>query len=167
MSVNVNLAQLSNLNSTSILTQSNSNFSTIETALQDAVSRSGGSPNNMTAALDMNNNQIINLPAPSTVNSPARLIDVVSNPSITVPGTGTSGHVVPFLDGNNTWSGTNTFNSTVSIPFTNQGSGATATTIDTWAKRQFLHSKDFGAVGDTIWVAGSVSISSGTNTLTV
>src|SRR5258708_17127371 len=59
--------------------------------------------------IDMNGNPIINLPSPSTVNSPARLIDVVSNPTISIPGQGTSGHVVPFLDGNNTWSGVDTF----------------------------------------------------------
>lgn len=103
------------LNSISDLTQSttaqttiNANSSTIQTAFDNTLSRDGTSPNQMGAALDMNSNQIFNLPVPSTQNSPARLIDVVSNPTITIPGTGTSGHVVPFLDGNNTWSGTQT-----------------------------------------------------------
>jgi len=148
MSINVTLPQLSTLNNTSILSQTNSNFATIQTALTDAVSRSGQSPNNMTSSLDMNNNQIINLPAPSTVNSPARLIDVVSNPTITVPGTGTSGHTVPFLDGNNTWSGTNTFNNTTSIPFVQTGIGAVAKTVDAKLKDFWVSVKDFGAVGD-------------------
>lgn len=89
----------------------NSNSTLIETALENTLSRDGTAPNAMNAALDMNSNQIYNLPAPSSVNSPARLIDVVSNPTITIPGTGTSGHVVPYLDQNNTWSGTNAFNS--------------------------------------------------------
>lgn len=91
----------------------NANSSAIATAFVDTLSRSGVAPNQMQSVLDMNSNQIINLPAPSTTNSPARLIDVVSNPTIVVPATGTSGHVVPFLDGNNTWSGTQTFSSIV------------------------------------------------------
>lgn len=116
MSINVTLGQLTTLNNTSILGQSNTNFNTIQTALTDAVSRSGQSPNAMESSLDMNSNQIINLPAPGTVNSPARLIDVTSNPTIQVPPTGTSGHTVPYLDGNNTYSGTSTFTNTVTLP---------------------------------------------------
>jgi hypothetical protein len=102
-------------NDTTAVNAVNGNFTAITTAFTDVLSRSGVSPNQMTSALDMNTNQIINLPAPSTVNSPARLIDVVSNPTITVPGTGTSGHTVPFLDGANTWSGTNTFNAAITF----------------------------------------------------
>lgn len=94
---------------TTAATTINTNSSTVQTAFDNTLSRDGTSPNQMGAALDMNNQQIINLPTPSSVNSPARLIDVVSNPTIVVPGTGTTGHVVPFLDGNNTWSGTQTF----------------------------------------------------------
>lgn len=94
---------------TSAQTTINNNSTTVQTAFDNTLSRDGTSPNQMSAALDMNSNQILNLPTPTTPNSPARLIDVVGNASITIPGTGTSGHVVPFLDGNNTWSGTNTF----------------------------------------------------------
>jgi hypothetical protein len=109
MSINVNLQNLSTLNNTSILTQSNANFNTLQTALTDSLSLSGQSPNQMKSNLDMNSNQIINLPPPATINSPARLVDVVTNPTITIPVTGTSGATVPLLNGNNTWSGTNTF----------------------------------------------------------
>lgn len=91
----------------------NSNNTLLTTAFDNTLSRDGTSPNTMGASIDMNSNQIINLPAPGTVNSPARLIDVTSNPSILVPPTGTSGHTVPYLDGNNTFSGTNTFSSGV------------------------------------------------------
>lgn len=108
----------------------NNNSALIETALENTLSRDGTTPNQMGASLDMNSNQIINLPAPSSVNSPARLIDVVSNPTITIPGTGTSGHVVPFLDGNNIWTGTNTF------------SGPLSGIVNSV--------KNFGAVGDGI-----------------
>jgi hypothetical protein len=101
------------VNDTTAVNTVNNNFAAISTAFTDVLSRSGVSPNQMTSALDMNNNQIINLPPPSTVNSPARLIDVVTPGSITVTtaGTGTSGHAVPFLDGNNIWSGNQMFKS--------------------------------------------------------
>lgn len=105
------------LNSVADLTQTttaqntiNANFASIQTAFDNTLSRGGTSPNQMQAVLDMNSNQIINLPAPSTPNSPARVVDVVTNPTIVLPGTGTSGHVVPYLDGTNTFSGSsNTF----------------------------------------------------------
>lgn len=118
----ISLTDLVNLqNETTAVNAINANNAVIETAFDNTLSRDGTQPNTMGASLDMNSNQIINLPAPSSVNSPARLIDVVSNPTITVPGTGTSGHVVGFLDtnnttsGNNIHSGTETFNNTVNI----------------------------------------------------
>lgn len=42
------------------LSSINQNFTDIEAALQDAVSRSGALPNHMTADLDLNNNNILN-----------------------------------------------------------------------------------------------------------
>ena len=118
----ITLTDLVNLqNETTAVNAINNNNATIETAFDNTLSRDGTSPNTMSAVIDMNSNQIINLPAPSTVNSPARLIDVVSNPSIVIPGTGTSGHTVGYLDtnnttsGNNIHSGTETFNNTVNI----------------------------------------------------
>lgn len=111
MAENVTLTNLVNLtNEPTAVAAINNNNSAITTAFTDVLSRSGTAPNSMGANLDMNNNQIINLPSPATVNSPVRLIDVASNPTIVVPPTGTSGATVPFLNGNNTWSGTNTFN---------------------------------------------------------
>jgi hypothetical protein len=121
------LSNISNLqDTTTSQTLLNANSASITTALNNTLSLDGSTPNQMQSNLDMNSYQILNLPAPSSVNSPARLIDVVSNPTIVVPGTGTSGHFVPFLDGNNTWSGTNTFNSTVhvgSLPISGSSSG--------------------------------------------
>lgn len=109
----VTLNDLSNLqNEGTAVSIINGNSATIETAFDNTLSRDGSTPNTMLAAIDMNSNQIFNLAAPSTLNSPARLVDVTSNPTIVIPGTGTSGHVVPYLDGNNTWSGTNGFTST-------------------------------------------------------
>ena len=63
----------------------NTNNTAITTAFTDCLSRSGTSPNQMTSSLDMNGNQVLNLPPPASINSPARLVDVVTNPTITVP----------------------------------------------------------------------------------
>lgn len=105
-----NLNDLANLqNETTATATINANNAVIETAFNNTLSRDGTAPNQMNAALDMNSNQIYNLPAPSSISSPARLIDVVSNPSIVIPGTGTSGHVVPYLDTTNIWSGNQYF----------------------------------------------------------
>lgn len=54
----------------------NANNATLETALENTLSRDGTSPNQMAAALDMNSNRIINLPEPVDSNEPVRLIDV-------------------------------------------------------------------------------------------
>jgi hypothetical protein len=107
------------VNDTTAVNTVNNNFAAISTVFTDVLSRSGVSPNQMTSSLDMNNNQIINLPPPSTANSPARLIDVATPGSITVntATTGTSGHVVPFLDGANTWSNTQTITGTLASGF--------------------------------------------------
>lgn len=99
------------VNDTSAVGAVNNNLAAISTAFLDTLSRSGGLPNQMQATLDMNSNEIINLPAPTTTTSPLRLADVGSFPAgtFTPASTGTSGHVVPFLDGTNTWTGTNTY----------------------------------------------------------
>lgn len=113
----ITLSSLSNLqNETTAVGVINNNSAVITTAFDNTLSRDGTSPNQMGANLDMNSNQILNLPAPATVNSPARLIDVVSNPTITVPSIGTSGAFVGLLNGNNTYSGTSTFTNTVTLP---------------------------------------------------
>src|SRR5258708_10301643 len=104
----ITLGSVGNIDN-SLLTSVNNNNVLITTAFDNTLSRDGTTPNQMGAALDMNNFQVLNLPAPSTINSPARLVDVVTNPTITIPSTGTSGHVVPFLDGVNTWSGNQYF----------------------------------------------------------
>lgn len=87
----------------------NANSAAIEVAMENTLSRDGTQPNTMSADLDMNGNRILNLPAPASVGEPARLVDVVTNPTITVPPVGTSGAVVGLLNANKTDSGTNTF----------------------------------------------------------
>lgn len=53
--------ELNTISSGYNLSKINQNFNTIKTALQDALSRSGDGPNQMTAQLDMNGYNIINL----------------------------------------------------------------------------------------------------------
>lgn len=76
----------------------NTNSATIETAFENTLSRDGTAPNTMSAPLDMDSNQIINLPAPATTTSPLRLEDLntfigggtISN----IPTGGTTGQVL-------------------------------------------------------------------------
>lgn len=96
-------------NDTSAVAAINNNNALITTALDNTLSRDGTVPNAMGANLDMNNNQILNLPSPATVNSPARLVDVVTNPTVVVPPVGIAGSTVPLLNAANTWSGVQTF----------------------------------------------------------
>jgi hypothetical protein len=116
MTVPISLTQLPNLqNETTAVTSINNNSDAIETAFGASLDTAG---DQMLGNLDMNSNQILNLPVPATMNSPARLQDVVSNPTITVPPVGTSGATVPLLNGNNTFSGSTSFTGPVS--FANQ-----------------------------------------------
>jgi hypothetical protein len=59
-------------------TQRNANYAAIETALENTLSRDGTSPNAMGANLDMNNNKVINLAAPTANSDAARWVDVAS-----------------------------------------------------------------------------------------
>lgn len=54
----------------------NTNNAQISEAFQKTLSRFGEGPNQMEAALDMNSNRILNLPAPSDPNDPVRYQDV-------------------------------------------------------------------------------------------
>lgn len=105
MAVNLSLTSFTTLqNDSSAVTQLNANNAAITTAFKDVLALDGTVPNQMQTNLDMNSNQILNLPSPATVNSPVRLVDVASNPTITVPPIGTSGGTVPLLNTSNTWS---------------------------------------------------------------
>lgn len=77
-------------NDSTAAAQYNANNATIITGLDNTLSRDGTSPNQMAAPIDMNNQPIINLPAPTTLDSPLRLADVNSIisviPTITIPG---------------------------------------------------------------------------------
>ena len=113
MSENIILSNIVTFqNDTTAVNTINNNNATITTAFTDVLSLSGVTPNQMKSSLDMNSNQIINLPPPGTVNSPARLVDV------TPPGLNAAS--LALLAGNNVFTGNNTFtgNSIFSaIPF--------------------------------------------------
>ena len=133
MAVGITLNNLASLeNETSALTTINDNNAVITTAFADALSVSGTSPNQMNSELDMNSFNIINLPAPATVNSPVRLADVAGNPTITVPPTGTSGATVPFLNGANVWTGSEDFTGSTVTAHT-QTAGDNSTKVATTA----------------------------------
>lgn len=104
------------LNTTTAVNTINNNNAVIVAAFDNTLSRDGTTPNQMVSNLDMNNSQILNLPVPATLNSPARLVDVVGTPTITVPPVGTSGGTVPLLNGVNTWSALQTFSANISVP---------------------------------------------------
>lgn len=95
-------------NDATAVTQYNANSAIITAGMDNTLSRDGTSPNQMGSSLDMNSNQIINLPAPSSANSPVRLADVSSN-SIPVLFTSPANT----LKGNNTGSTANTADLTV------------------------------------------------------
>lgn len=93
------LTNLVNLqNETTAVTAINGNNAAITTAFEDVLSLSGTAPNQMQSNLDMNSNQILNLPNPATANSPLRLQDLetfigggtISN----IPAGGTAGQVL-------------------------------------------------------------------------
>src|SRR5580765_2989567 len=75
MAKDITLGSFGTLNNSSIIAILNANNTAIENTFEDCLSLSGELPNAMQSNLDMNNNQIINLPAPSTSNSPIRLAD--------------------------------------------------------------------------------------------
>lgn len=54
----------------------NANNAVIQTAFDNTFSRDGTFPNTLTDTLDVNSNQIVNLPQPATANSPLRLQDL-------------------------------------------------------------------------------------------
>ena len=92
----------------------NANSAVIQAAFDNTLSRDGTIPNTMSKNIDMNRNQILNLPAPVAGTSPARLVDVITNPTLvlTIPPVGTSGATVGLLNTNNTASGNNTYSGT-------------------------------------------------------
>lgn len=95
----ITLQSVANLeNENTAVAQLNSNSTIISQAFDNTLSRDGTSPNQMGAALDMNSNQILNLPAPIGPASPLRLTDLdafIGGGTISsIPAGGTTGQVL-------------------------------------------------------------------------
>lgn len=71
------LSDLTNLqNESTAVATLTANNTLIENALENTLSRDGTSPNTMSADLDMNSNNILNLPFPASDTEPVRLGDI-------------------------------------------------------------------------------------------
>lgn len=99
------LGSFATLQNSSIIATLNANNLLIQNAFLDCLSLTGIAPNQMRSNLDMNSQQIINLSAPATLNSPVRLVDLQAAQ------TGNPGAIYGLLTGNNIWTGINTFSS--------------------------------------------------------
>lgn len=90
-------------NDSTAAAQYNANNALITTAMDNTLSLNGLQPNSMQANFDMNSNQILNLPTPSTGASPLRVQDyntLLSGGTITVQGVPTGGTTGQVLDKN-------------------------------------------------------------------
>lgn len=98
------------------LTTINNNSATVVTAMDNTLSRDGTTPNQMGSSLDMNSNQIVNLPVPVTATSPLRLQDLstfVGAGTVTnIPTGGTTGQSL-----------TKTSNANYAVGWSSAGSG--------------------------------------------
>lgn len=99
MTDKITLTQIANLqNENTAVNAINTNSDVIELAFNNTLSRDGTAPNQMEAPLDMNSNQIINLPNPTTANSPLRLQDLETfnggGTISSIPAGGTTGQVL-------------------------------------------------------------------------
>lgn len=83
----IELTDLANLeNENTAVAAINSNNAVLEAAIDNTLSRDGDAPNQMLSTLDMNSNPIINLPTPTTLYEPLRVIDRTTlNGSGTIP----------------------------------------------------------------------------------
>lgn len=112
MTIDVTLNNLANLsNQNTAVSVINNNNAAITSAFTSALDTSG---DRMSGTLDMNSNQMLNLPSPGSADSPVRLQDIMNMQgatglTVTVPTVGTSGSVVGYLNGNLTFSGNDTF----------------------------------------------------------
>lgn len=66
------------IDTTTAQTTINSNFSTIQTAMDNTLSRDGTAPNTIQADVDWNSNRLLNLPTPTTAFEPLRLFDAAT-----------------------------------------------------------------------------------------
>lgn len=72
----ITLSDIADIRHPSAATTINANNALIETAIENTLSRDGTTPNQLTTDLDMNSNQIINLPKPNADTDVVRLQDL-------------------------------------------------------------------------------------------
>jgi len=105
-------------NPTTAQTNINTNFANISTAFDSALNTSG---DQMEGSLDMNSNQIVNLPNPATANSPLRLQDLTTftgGGTVTnIPSGGSAGQIL-----------TKASNANYNVEWSSQSSGLQAGT---------------------------------------
>src|SRR6267378_2499309 len=88
------------IDATSAQTTINDNSAAIVTAVENTLSRDGTAPNQMTAALDMNSNRIVNLPAPISTLEPIRGADLTGGSVASINNLPTGGTVNQILKKN-------------------------------------------------------------------
>lgn len=106
MAENVVLQNVATLQNSSIVAAINANNIIITNAFADCLSLAGNQPNQMLSNLDMNSQQIINLPPPGTLNSPVRVADLTASTSSLSPA------LFALLAANNVFTGIQTFSNT-------------------------------------------------------
>lgn len=170
MSINLTLNNVASLQDTTTAVNTiNTNSSSIVSAFTNALSTVSSTPNSMNTTLDMNSNQIINLPAPSSVNSPLRLADIPGGSNITIntiPSGGTTGQLL--IKNSNTnydtvWSSTPTLSSVLngSAVLTFPVSTDTLvgrSTVDTLSNKTIASPVFSGTLSGTYTIGGNFSL---------
>ncbi len=133
----------------------NDNFQAIEEGFDNTISRDGSAPNEMKANIDMNNNEIINIAAPTSDSSAARWGDIREVTSVDISPsilTGDAGKVLTVNQGEDgaVWV------ESEEIPFLSEidkgrilkvnNSG----TVVSWEDKDIINVKDLGAIGDGV-----------------
>lgn len=173
MTDKITLTNLVNLtNQTTAVNAINANNAEIETAFDNTLSRDGTQPNTMGFDLDMNNNQIVNLPAPASNLSPLRLADVgLLNGSGTINTVPSGGNTHALLEKTSNASFIMDWTNTPTIAtILNTGTLTLPTSTDTLVGRSTadtLINKTISGTNNTLTVPISTSVSGlGTNVAT-
>lgn len=163
MAVAYTPTQLANLqNDPEAVCKINYNANLTQTALQDALSLSGNSPNQMESNLDMNSNRILNLPAPASAGEPVRLADITSTTALALS--------YPKMTGVITATGgstglTATFSGSGNLPTSQLNGGVNANSSNFWrGDGTWANPASVTFTGNLTFSTGSVGIAGCTDT---
>lgn len=144
-------------NDSTAIAQYNANNALITTAFDNTLFRDVTSPNQMLSPLDMNSNQIINLPNPATTTSPLRLQDLnsfIGGGTITnIPAGGTTGQALIKVNSSNynvTW-----------------GTVASVGNTQTWSALQSFQPNTLGVLGTSTGVTTLASANTTASNFTI